>query len=76
MNEAQQTSTEGNSLSEKDCKRPVENQFYQIRVKGHLDNSWSERLDGLTITHEDDGSTLLTGPVAGPAAALHQRILL
>ena len=68
MSKAQQASTEGNSLSEKDRKRPVESQFYQIRVKGHLDSSWSERLDGLTITHEEDGTTLLTGPVADQPA--------
>ena len=68
MSDAQQTSTAGNFPSEKGRGRPVESQFYQIRVKGHLDNSWSERLDGLTIAHEEDGTTLLTGPVADQPA--------
>lgn len=41
---------------------------YQIRVKGHLDDSWSEWLDGLTITHEEDDTTVLTGTVADQSA--------
>jgi hypothetical protein len=68
VSDVQQTSTEGNFPSEKGRRRPVESQFYQIRVKGHLDSSWSERLDGLTITHEEDGTTLLAGPVADQPA--------
>ena len=41
---------------------------YQIRLKGYLDADWSEWLDGLTITLEDD-HTLLTGRL--DQAALH-----
>ena len=41
---------------------------YEIRVKGHLDNRWSDWFDGLTITLEDNGETLLTGPVVDQAA--------
>ena len=41
---------------------------YQIRVGGHLDAQWSEWLCGLIIIHEEDGTTLLTGPVADQAA--------
>jgi len=37
--------------------------IYQIKVKGHLDLRWSEWFDGLTISHEPNGETLLTGPV-------------
>jgi hypothetical protein len=37
--------------------------LYEIRVKGHLDARWSDWFDGLTITMEDSGDTLLTGPV-------------
>jgi hypothetical protein len=36
---------------------------YQIRVKGHLNHRWSRWFDGLAITHEPDGSTLLTGAI-------------
>jgi len=45
--------------------RPV---VYQIRVKGHLDSSWSDWFDGLTITPETNGETLLSGPVIDQAA--------
>lgn len=42
--------------------------IYCIRVKGHLDPHWSDWFDGLVITHQDGGETLLTGPVVGQAA--------
>ena len=41
---------------------------YQIRIKGHLSHQWTEWFDGLTITLEEDGHTLLTGPVFDQAA--------
>ncbi len=41
---------------------------YQIRVKGHLGPQWSEWFGGLSITLEDGGDTLLTGPVVDQAA--------
>ena len=40
----------------------------EIRLKGHLDNRWADWFDGLTITLEDNGDTLLTGPVVDQAA--------
>ncbi len=43
-----------------DPDRPM---VYQIRVKGHLGPQWSEWFGGLSITLEDNGDTLLTGPV-------------
>ena len=42
--------------------------LYEIRLKGHLDDQWSDWFDGLTITLEEDGNTLLTGPVVDQAA--------
>lgn len=42
--------------------------IYYIRVKGHLDLHWIEWFDGLTITHQADGETLLSGPVVDQAA--------
>ena len=42
--------------------------IYQIRIKGHLDPRWAEWFGGLTITLEDSGDTLLTGPVVDQAA--------
>ncbi len=41
---------------------------YRIRVRGRLDPSWSEWFDGLTITYETSGDTLLAGPVTDQAA--------
>jgi len=43
-------------------------EYYQLRVKGQLDPRWSEWFEGLTISHETDGSTLLAGPVMDQAA--------
>jgi len=44
---------------------------YEIRIKGHLDARWADSFEGLTITLEEDGCTLLTGPVIDQAA-LHR----
>ncbi len=41
---------------------------YQIRLKGHLGSQWTDWFGGLTITLEEDGDTLLTGPVIDQAA--------
>jgi hypothetical protein len=41
---------------------------YEIRIKGHLDDKWAAWFEGLTITREDNGETLLTGPVVDQAA--------
>ena len=41
---------------------------YQIRIKGHLGCQWADWFGGLTITLEDNGDTLLTGPVIDQAA--------
>ncbi len=42
--------------------------IYQIRIKGHLGHQWTDWFEGLTITLEENGETLLTGPVADQAA--------
>jgi hypothetical protein len=42
--------------------------LYEIRIKGHLGDRWSDWFGGLTITLEDNGDTLLTGPVVDQAA--------
>ena len=41
---------------------------YQIRIKGHLGRQWTDWFGGLTLTLEDNGETLLTGPVVDQAA--------
>ena len=42
--------------------------LYEIRVRGHLDDRWAARFDGLTLTREGSGDTLLIGPVVDQAA--------
>jgi hypothetical protein len=42
--------------------------FYKIRIKGHLGPEWSDWFEGLTVTLEEDGTTLLTGLVIDQAA--------
>ena len=36
---------------------------YQLRIEGHLGSQWTDWFDGLSVTLEADGSTLLSGPV-------------
>jgi len=43
-------------------------QRYEIRIKGHLDGRWTGWFEGLTIMLEENGDTLLTGPVVDQAA--------
>ena len=41
---------------------------YEIRLKGHLEARWAAWFDGLTVTRDSDGTTILHGPVADQAA--------
>ena len=47
---------------------PDEPGLYEIRIKGHLDDRWASWFGDLTLTREDNGETLLTGPVIDQAA--------
>ncbi len=42
--------------------------IYQIRLKGHVGREWTDWFGGLSITLEDNGDTLLIGPVVDQAA--------
>ena len=57
-------------MSEKHTSTQVhyEPGIYEIRIKGHLDDKWADRFEGLTITLEGNGDTLLIGPVVDQAA--------
>jgi hypothetical protein len=48
--------------------RPGHCQVYQIRLQGHLDHRWTDWFEGLTVTLESNGDTLLTGQVPDQAA--------
>ena len=41
---------------------------YAIRVAGHLDARWAAWFDGLTVAHDGDGTTVISGPIADQAA--------
>ena len=43
-------------------------QLYEIRIVGHLDSRWADWFEGLSFTHESDGTTILFGPVVDQAA--------
>jgi hypothetical protein len=44
------------------------NRWFEIRLKGHLDSRWAAWFDGLTLTNESDGTTLIRGQVVDQAA--------
>jgi hypothetical protein len=56
-------------MSDKQTFDEKHNQYqcYEIRLKGHLNEWWAEWFDGLTITLEENGDTLLTGPILDQA---------
>jgi hypothetical protein len=41
---------------------------YEIRLEGHLDDRWAAWFDGLSLTHESDGTTVIHGSVVDQAA--------
>ena len=46
----------------------VEEAIYEVKIRGILDESWSEWMDGLSIIPTGDGDTLLTGPIRDQCA--------
>ena len=42
--------------------------IYRFRVRGHLDDCWSDWLGGLAVQCQEDGTTVLVGPVVDQAA--------
>jgi hypothetical protein len=65
LSEGYAKATPNKSEPEPDCNPPV---VYEIRVKSHLDSDWTNWFEGLTITQEESGDTLLTGPVLDQSA--------
>jgi len=41
---------------------------YEIRVDGHLGRRWAAWFDGMTLVHEEGGTTVISGPVVDQAA--------
>ncbi len=46
----------------------LETEQYEIRLKGHLEARWSAWFDGLALSQESDGTTVIRGPVIDQAA--------
>ena len=44
-------------------------ELYEIRVAGHLSDNWAGRFEGMSMRHEPEGETLLSGLL--DQAALH-----
>ncbi len=53
-----------NLKAQADARRPT---VYQIRVESHLGTQWADWFEGLTITLEANGETLLTGTLVDQA---------
>lgn len=47
---------------------------YTIRIKGHLDQRWSEWFNGMTITNEENGDAIISGPMVDQAV-LHSLLV-
>jgi len=66
INEQQQGKPASKNIeAEPDPGQPI---VYQIRIKCHLGSDWANWFEGLNITREENGDTLLTGPVVDQAA--------
>ena len=53
------------------ARHPDGSGWYEIRLKGHLSPRWATRFAGMTLTSQDDGTTVIAGAVPDQAA-LHR----
>jgi hypothetical protein len=49
-------------------RRSALSEYYEIKIKGHLDPRWSDWFAGLSLTHLEGNGTLLSGPLPDQAA--------
>lgn len=67
-------------MTNKNCESNNENQgflstnsrggFFEIHVRGHLDDSWSDWLEGLEVKLLDNGEMILYGHIGDQAALM------
>ena len=50
--------------------QPHPDDWYEIRLRGHLDPRWSAWFDDMQMAHHDDGTTVVRGPVVDQSAPL------
>jgi hypothetical protein len=55
-------------MSEMSTSRDHQPGRYEIRLEGHLESRWAAWFDGLSLTNESDGTTVLEGPVVDQSA--------
>ena len=55
-------------MSTTSAGRPHGSSRYAICIKGHLSSRWASRFDGMTLTAQDDGTTVIEGPIVDQAA--------
>jgi hypothetical protein len=55
-------------MSDTSTRQPKEHGRYEIRIEGHLDGRWAAWFDGLSVTNESDGITVIHGYMADQAA--------
>ena len=48
---------------------------YQIRIKGHISDSWTSWFEGLAIRREENGDTLISG-IFPDQTALHGALMV
>jgi hypothetical protein len=65
---SRQATAEGREMSEISTGPHHNPARYEVRLKGHLDSRWAAWFDGLSLTNESDGTTIICGPVADQAA--------
>ena len=54
-----------NPMSKRSNIGPI---HYEIKIKGHLEDRWSDWIEGLTFSHKNEGTTILSGPITDQAA--------
>lgn len=62
--------TNNNKENEKENKSVLSRGFFEIRAKGHLDETWSDWLDGLEVKLLDNGEMILSGQIRDQAALM------
>lgn len=55
------------SVEPKQDSVPIQPMVFRIRIKGHWNDLWTDWFEGMTISLEENGDTLLTGPVVDQA---------
>ncbi|HET9912357.1 MAG TPA: hypothetical protein VFQ13_10735 [Anaerolineales bacterium] len=62
--------TDKKSENKKETQTSAEGGFFEIHVKGHLDDSWSDWLEGLDVKLLDNGEMILSGHIGDQAALM------